>query len=273
MQRLRRRRRLVLQLEVRMERGEVQRHIVAQVLQHPAAQLLELRVAIVQRRNDQVGDLEPHVGFVPQPPQRIEHRLQMRERDLAVERFGERLQIDVGGINVAVDVEECLARDVAVRHHHGVQAGVVRLARDVDDVLAPDGRLVVGERQMRRVMLQRDVHHMLRAQAQRVDLIGLGLGDVPVLAEEAAHVAAGGAHGEDLRSGEKVVERLLLDRVHGNGRGPPIAELQQASAFVLADEAEAVLAFSDVAVARAQIAVETPVGHRLPPARLVSLRL
>ena len=69
-----------------------------------------------------------------------------------------------------------------------------------------------------------------------------------------------------------MIERLLLDGIHGDRRGTSVAELQQASAFVLADKAEAVLAFSDVAVARTEIAVETPVGHRLPPARLVNLR-
>ena len=79
MQRLRRGGRLVVQLEVGMKRGEVQRHIVAQILQHPVAQLFEFRVAVVQRGDDQVGDLEPNAGLVPQPLQRVEHRLQMRQ--------------------------------------------------------------------------------------------------------------------------------------------------------------------------------------------------
>ena len=63
-QRVRRRRRLVLELEIRMEGGEVHRDIVAEVLQHPVAELAELAVAVVQRGNDEVGDLEPDVGFV-----------------------------------------------------------------------------------------------------------------------------------------------------------------------------------------------------------------
>ncbi len=74
-------------------------------------------------------------------------------------------------------------------------------------------------------------------------------------------------------AGKEVVQRLLLDRIHGNRRGASVAELQQPSAFILADEAEAVLAFADVAMARAKIAVETPVGHGLPPAGFVNLRL
>ena len=93
--------------------------------------------------------------------QRVEHRLQVRQRDLAVEVFGEGLQVDVGGVDVAIDVEEGLARDVAVGDHHVVEASGVRLARDVDDVLAPDRRLVVGEGDVRRAMLERDSRRRL----------------------------------------------------------------------------------------------------------------
>ncbi len=49
-QRLRRSCRLVLQLEVGVKRGEVQRNIIAQILQHPVAEFLELGVAVVQRQ-------------------------------------------------------------------------------------------------------------------------------------------------------------------------------------------------------------------------------
>ena len=117
------------------------------------------------------------------------------------------------------------------------------------------------------------VDDVCRAESERVDLVGLGLRDVPVLAEEAAHVAAGGAHGENLRAGKKVVERLLLDGIHGKRGGAAVAELQEPSAFVLADEAEAVLAFSDVAVPRAKIAVETAIGHRSPTSGLRGRRV
>ena len=40
--------------------------------------------------------------------QRVEDGLQVGQRDLAVEVLGERLQVDVGGINVVVDVVEML---------------------------------------------------------------------------------------------------------------------------------------------------------------------
>src|ERR1019366_1545027 len=104
-------------------------------------------------------------------------------------------------------------------------------------------------------------------------LVGLGLGDVPILAEGTSHVASGRAHGENLRAREEVVEGLLLDRAHRDRGRPPVPQLQQSSALILADEAEARLSFPDVAMPRAEIAVETAVRHGLPPARLLDLGL
>jgi hypothetical protein len=47
-----------------------------------------------------------------------------------------------------------------------------------------------------------------------------------------------------------MVQRLLLDWVHGDGGWPAVAKLDKASGFILADVTEAVLAFSNVTVAR-----------------------
>jgi len=65
----------------------------------------------------------------------------------------------------------------------------------------------------------------------------------------------------------KVEERLLLNGIDGQRRGASVALLNQLSANVFPDIAEAVLAHADVAVARAEIAVNTPVRECLPPAR------
>ena len=62
-----------------------------------------------------------------------------------------------------------------------------------------------------------------------------------------------------------MIERLLFDGIHRHGGGTAVAKLQQASAFVLADEAEAVLAFADVTVTRTEVAMQTAIGHGLPP--------
>jgi len=64
-QRLGRRGRDVQHLVIGMKRGEMQRHIDAQVVPYPGAFGGDLRVAVVLPRNEQRGDLYPYLGFVP----------------------------------------------------------------------------------------------------------------------------------------------------------------------------------------------------------------
>src|SRR5689334_24947171 len=70
-----------------------------------------------------------------------------------------------------------------------------------------------------------------------------------------------------------MVERLFRSRIHLQRGGTAVAELEQAAAFILADEAEARLPVTDMAVTRTQVAVEPAVGHGLPPAGFVLLFL
>src|SRR5215469_8349545 len=67
-----------------------------------------------------------------------------------------------------------------------------------------------------------------------------------------------------------MIERLLLDRIDRYGSRASVAQLQQAAVFIFADEAESVLAFADVAVTRTQVAVQTDIGHGLPPASFMN---
>ncbi len=272
MERLRGRARLVPQLEVGVEGGEVQRHVIAQIVDDPLRQLFGFLDRIVQGGDDQVGELEPDVGLPLQPGQVLQHRLQVRQRDPAVEVLRERLQVHVRRIDVVVDVEEGLPGDVAVGDHHQVQAlGPGRLG-DVHHVLAPDGGLVVGAGDRRAAVLLRHRHHLFGLQPLGVHLVGLRLGNVPVLAEEAAHVAARRPHGENLGAGQEVAERLLLDGVDLDGGRLRVPQVVERAPLVRPDEAEARLALADVAVPRAQVAVQPPVRVALPPAGFLRLR-
>ena len=62
-------------------------------------------------------------------------------------------------------------------------------------------------------------------------------------------------------------ERLLLDGIDGQGSGTPIGLLNQFSRDVFTYVAEAVLAYSDVAMARTKVAMNATVGESFPPAR------
>src|ERR1700733_1903593 len=95
--------------------------------------------------------------------------------------------------------------------------------------------------------------------------------NIPVLAEKAAHVAAGRAHREYSRTRQKMVERLLLDRINLQRCGRTIAEAVKFAALIDAYEAKSGLPFPDVAMPRAEIAMRAAIGRGLPPTRLVQL--
>src|SRR6267142_414172 len=106
-----------------------------------------------------------------------------------------------------------------------------------------------------------------------MDLIMAGFGNVPVLAEEAAHVATGGAHAEDAGSRQKVVQRFFFDGVDLQGSGGAVSQAIEFAAFIDADKTETSLAGIDVAMAWAKIAVDATIGFRFPPTGFVqSLR-
>src|SRR5207253_1080667 len=92
------------------------------------------------------------------------------------------------------------------------------------------------------------------------------LGDVPVLAELAGEIAAGGAEREDAAAGIEMVERLLLYRVDAETRGAPIGGEHHAVVLAHAHEAQATLALMQAAVARAELALQAPVGQHAGPA-------
>src|SRR5690606_27923984 len=78
----------------------------------------------------------------------------------------------------------------------------------------------------------------------------------------------GGAEAEDGGAGQEVPQRLLLDRVDGDGVGPAVGERDQAAALVLADVTKAVLALGHRAGARAggaddALALAVPVAGRM----------
>ena len=189
----------------------------------------------------------------------------MREGNFAVKLFGEGLEVDVGGVNVAVDILERFARDVAVGDHDCFQAEGFGGFADVDDVFTPDGRFVVGEGNGVAAIFYCEERDFLGGKVFGVDLIVVGFGDVPVLAEEAAHIASGGPHAEYARAGQEMVERLFFDGVNLESGGGSVTDAEESAVLIDANETETGLAGADVAVARAEIAVDATVRFRFPP--------
>src|SRR5580765_91313 len=86
-----RRPRLVLQLEIGMERREVQGHVGPKMRQYPFGKLASFRGVVVQRRNDQICNFKPDLCFLLQPLEGFQHGFQMRQSNLSVETFRESL--------------------------------------------------------------------------------------------------------------------------------------------------------------------------------------
>src|SRR5260370_40975056 len=64
MQRFGRRARLILQFEIGMKGGEVQGNVGPEMFENPFREAARLTRVIVERRDHEVGDLEPDIGFV-----------------------------------------------------------------------------------------------------------------------------------------------------------------------------------------------------------------
>src|SRR5262249_40192344 len=90
--------------------------------------------------------------------------------------------------------------------------------------------------------------------------------NVPVLAELAGQVATRRAEGQHRRTGEKVIERLLLDRIDAKAGGAAVGGEEDLVVLARAHEAKAALAFMQLAIARAQVALDAAVLQSMPVA-------
>ena len=126
------------------------------------------------------------------------------QADPAVEVVVERLEVHVGGVHRPEELRAGSRLDVARRDRDRPQAPLATGRRDIDGVLEEDDRVVVGEG---------DAATAPRSGARR-DVLGRGRvgegvpvarrGDVPVLAEATAQVAAGRAEAQGRGAGQEV---------------------------------------------------------------------
>src|SRR5258708_31373340 len=167
----------------------------------------------------------------------------MRQCNLSVEILGKGLEVHVGSVDVVVNVVKSVVGYVSVGDHHGLQTVLSSRLANVDDVFAPDGRLVVSERDGLAAIFQSQQRHVFRRNMLRSHLIGARFRNIPVLTEEAAHVAACRAHADGARSRQKMIQRLLFNGIHLQGGGRPVAKAKKLSFLVDAYETESRLAW------------------------------
>jgi hypothetical protein len=198
--------------------------------------------------------------------QGVEHRGEMGAGLLEVEVLGESFEVDVGRVHPGVERASRCRMHVARRDRHAVEAERVAGIGSIHRVLGEDHWVVVGEGYARGTARTRRLGDPLgrRRVHQAVHLAALR--DVPVLAELARQVAAGGAEAEHSAAREEVVERLLLDRVDAEARAASVGGEHHRVADALAHEAHAALALVQPAVARTQVALDAAIVEPVPPA-------
>ena len=248
-----------------MKRREMKRNGVAEIFEHPFAEFFGFIRVVILFGYHQIGDLKPDVGFLLEPLERVQHGREMRERQLVIKTLGKRFKIDVSGVDVAINFRSRFGSDVTSGDHHTFKSSLACQARYVDDELAPNHRIVIGEGDARNFMLDRQLDDLLGTRVQALRLIELGLADAPVLAESATKIAARGAEAQDFAARQKVIERLFFDRIDGkSGRGS-IAERKEFTADVLTNVAKARLAIPNSAKARAKRTKYLAVSFGMPP--------
>ena len=126
------------------------------------------------------------------------------------------LQIYLVEIHPGFDVFENLRRTVAVRNIRRLQALGARGFEDLDSPLARDQRLVVRACHNASAVLQRQGDELFRCQPMgRSNRIGIAnrLRCDPILAIAAVEIAAQHSEAHRKRAGQRMEERLLLDRI------------------------------------------------------------
>ena len=241
------------QLEIGMERREVDRYVGSQFLDHPIAHPLYLVRRVVRIGNQQIGNLKPNVRFPGQPSQRVHDRLQMAAAKLRIERFGEGLQIDVGRVDIAIEGGPALGRDVSRGNGHGLHARLATCPGRINCIFGPNDRVVVGKGDTAATELLGSPGDRFRIGRLTASIDILRPRRGPVLAELASEIAAGRAEREDGRARVELVQRLLLDRVDGEPGAPAIGRRDDLAVAVLANEAEPPLPRCDDTLPRADI--------------------
>src|SRR5262245_49952550 len=188
----------------------------------------------------------------------------MSDADSVVEVLGERLEVDVGGVDVPIELGARILTHVARGHRDRPDPAVVAGVGDVRSVLPEDRWIVVCESHTAAIHFVGNPGQV-RGRGPVGECIGLPrLGDIPVLAELAREVAACGAERQHRRARQEVVQRLLLDRVDAEPTGSAIAGEHDLVVGAGTDETEAALSLTESACARAYVALDPAVDEPVP---------
>jgi hypothetical protein len=135
----------------------------------------------------------------------------------------------------------------------------------VDSVFGKNGGVVVGEGDAAAAGAGGSSGHFIRGSPVAQPVVFSRFGDVPVLAEAAAQVTAGGAEGENARAGIEMVEGFFLDGVNAKAGSTAVTGQHHPLFPRLAYKTETALARAQFTEAGAKVALDTAVVQLMPP--------
>ena len=231
-----------------------------------AGQRFEFFRPVVEARHDQGGDLDKNAECM-HPLQRVQHRTKARTALLLVVVVAEGFQVDIGPVQAGGDHLDRLRAHVAVGHKNIFQPAPLCQPGGVVRKFEEDGGLGVGVGNASAAGLARGRNHLrgggLIAQNHAL-AVGRHLGDIRILAEPAAEIAAHGGNRIGSAAGHEMIERLFFDGVHVAGDQFAVHPCVQGPVPVFAHGAQTAPAGLDQAAVSAQPAANVFVFRRFP---------
>jgi hypothetical protein len=160
----------VVHLVAREESREMEWGVRKAMGNEPLAHLANHIHIVVDARNHKVGDFYPHACLL-HGEDGVEHRLQMATTDALVDIVAERLEVDIGSIEVGQEVGKGLLTHIASRDEDIPQAFVVSQTGTVCHIFYIREGFGIGVGDARTVVLQTEIDELLRREVVVIHLV------------------------------------------------------------------------------------------------------
>ena len=125
----------------------------------PLTHLADHGQVVVDARDDEVGEFYPHTSPL-HGEDGVEHRLQMTTTDALVDIVAERLEVDIGSIEVGQEIGKGFLTDVASGDEDIPQSSVVSQTGTVSDIFYIREGFGIGVGDARTVVLQTEIDQL-----------------------------------------------------------------------------------------------------------------
>ena len=123
----------ILHLVSGEEPAEVQWGFSKKVVCEPSAHLTNHLQVVVDAWDNKVGEFYPYTG-IPHGEDSVKHGLQMTPADTLIDIIAERLQVDIGGIEVWQQVSQWFLTDIACRNEDVPESSLVSKTGCIGDI-------------------------------------------------------------------------------------------------------------------------------------------